>query len=996
VRLHHLEAVAFGPFAERVEVDFDALSDAGLFLLTGATGAGKTSVLDAVCFALYGAVPGDRQGAKRLRSDHAAPGVAPSVTLELSVAGRRFRVARSPAWERPRRRGSGTTREQARVLLTERVDGDWVARATRLDEAGHLVSELLGLTLGQFCQVQMLPQGRFQAFLRADSDERHRLLQRLFRTSRFEDVEQWLRDRRRSLRRDDVRAHEVVAGVVGRVSEAAGRPLPDGWDHHDLGGAADELGAWGQELRAGARSATRQADDDVAAAVAAEVTAREALDDARALVQRQQRRRRAEARAAVLDDTRDAHAARVAALEAARRASAVLPLWDEAARACDDAARAGHEAARTLHAARDLLDRPECTVDELDAAADEAVTAAGRARAREPHVAELTTTSAALAEAGRRRDQVATQLAELEQRAAGLPDELTRARQVETDAARAGDRVAVARQQVDAVAARLEAARGVAALVERLDEADTLHRASVDAAQDLREHWLHVQERRLEGMAAEIAGSLAVGASCPVCGSADHPHPARSGADAPDAAAERAARRAVDDAESERHARALAVHDLRTRLDVARERSGHATVPDLQREHTTASAGLADLRRHADELPDATARREALEAELSGVADRRTALTAEAATLDTRRTQLQHRCDRLTTELDELLAGTGHDSVTALADHLDAVAAGCRSAREAAAVHARATAHATRSHQRAAAAAAEAGFGDEAATRAVALPSLLLDRLEREVRDHEAAVAGVAEALADPELAAAAAVEPPDVASLTEDHAARHDALTAARAAASVAERRAQRLQRLVADLHDALAAWAPVRADLDVADRMASLADGSSPDNRLRMRLSAYVLAARLGQVVDAANERLARMFDHRYALEHTGARGVGESRGGLSLRVRDDWTGESRDPATLSGGETFVVSLALALGLADVISHEAGGSELDTLFVDEGFGSLDAETLDQVLDTLDSLRDGGRVVGVVSHVAEMQTRIPTQLHVRKRRVGSTLSQER
>ena len=130
MRLHHLEVVAFGPFAGRVEVDFDALSDAGLFLLTGATGAGKTSVLDAVCFALYGAVPGDRQGAKRLRSDHAEPDVAPAVTLELSVSGRRFRIARSPAWERPRRRGTGTTRQQASVRLTERVDGTWTTRAT--------------------------------------------------------------------------------------------------------------------------------------------------------------------------------------------------------------------------------------------------------------------------------------------------------------------------------------------------------------------------------------------------------------------------------------------------------------------------------------------------------------------------------------------------------------------------------------------------------------------------------------------------------------------------------------------------------------------------------------------------------------------------------------------------------------------------------------------------------------------------------------------------
>jgi exonuclease SbcC len=142
----------------------------------------------------------------------------------------------------------------------------------------------------------------------------------------------------------------------------------------------------------------------------------------------------------------------------------------------------------------------------------------------------------------------------------------------------------------------------------------------------------------------------------------------------------------------------------------------------------------------------------------------------------------------------------------------------------------------------------------------------------------------------------------------------------------------------------------------------------------------------------VDAANLRLSTMSDRRYALEHTGRRGAGETRGGLSLLVRDDWTGETRDPATLSGGETFVVSLALALGLADTVAHEAGGADLDTLFVDEGFGALDADTLDDVLDTLDSLRDGGRVVGVVSHVPQMRERIPTHLDVHKGREGSRL----
>jgi exonuclease SbcC len=157
-------------------------------------------------------------------------------------------------------------------------------------------------------------------------------------------------------------------------------------------------------------------------------------------------------------------------------------------------------------------------------------------------------------------------------------------------------------------------------------------------------------------------------------------------------------------------------------------------------------------------------------------------------------------------------------------------------------------------------------------------------------------------------------------------------------------------------------------------------------------MRLSAYVLTWRLTQVVAAANQRLLRMSDQRYTLEHTGQRGAGETRGGLSLLVRDEWSGEARDPATLSGGETFVVSLALALGLADVVTAEAGGADLDTLFVDEGFGALDADTLDDVMGTLDGLRDGGRVVGVVSHVGELRTRIPTQLVVTKQRAGSTV----
>ena len=291
MRLHHLEIQAFGPFAGHVVVDLDRLSDAGLFLLSGPTGAGKTSVLDAVCFALYGDVPGDRGVAKRLRCDQAAPGVAPTVTLEATLAGRRFRIVRSPAWERPKKRGSGTTTQQASVTISERVDGAWTPLSSRLDETGHLVTHLVGMNLAQFTQVAMLPQGRFQAFLRAKSEERHQLLQRLFRTGRFEDVERWLRDRRVTLRRRSEACHQTVADLVSRVSEATDAGLPEAWDIRDLTGPAADgaLAAWAARLCAEAAATRDEADRAAAAAAAAEAAAHARLDAARGLLDRRAR-----------------------------------------------------------------------------------------------------------------------------------------------------------------------------------------------------------------------------------------------------------------------------------------------------------------------------------------------------------------------------------------------------------------------------------------------------------------------------------------------------------------------------------------------------------------------------------------------------------------------------------------------------------------------------------------------------------------------------------
>jgi exonuclease SbcC len=225
--------------------------------------------------------------------------------------------------------------------------------------------------------------------------------------------------------------------------------------------------------------------------------------------------------------------------------------------------------------------------------------------------------------------------------------------------------------------------------------------------------------------------------------------------------------------------------------------------------------------------------------------------------------------------------------------------------------------------------------------------------------------------------------------------AAAEEAAALAGRAFHLQEQRVTALASLVGRLAEALETWTPVREEFVRAESMSRLVRGMGGDNHLQMRLSAYVLATRLDQVLDAANERLSHMRDQRYLLQRTGRATRKGAQAGLGLEVVDQWTGDVRDPATLSGGETFVVSLSLALGLADVVTQEAGGTEIETLFVDEGFGTLDADTLDDVMDRLDGLRAGGRTVGVVSHVSELRTRIPAQLHVRKTPRGSTIHAE-
>ena len=574
-----------------------------------------------------------------------------------------------------------------------------------------------------------------------------------------------------------------------------------------------------------------------------------------------------------------------------------------------------------------------------------------------------------------------------------LPERIGRLQQALASSQQAAGAAVQTRAEVGALSARLSDLEHLLGLEAELAEATEERSACRDHVQDLTQTWLDIRETRIQGMAAEIAGALAVGDSCPVCGSCSHPHRASPAPGSPDARAERAAMRSVDDAKAHLHAHDDRVQRLRSQRDATAARAGDETEEVLRRRLAQCQEQLAEAEAAGLRAAELSAGLADLERRLQAARDASREAEVEAARIEVALEGCQDEIDALDAARATALAGTGHTSVRSLLESLETTGALARRYLDLQATAERA-ADQLRTHEEALHRVLhERGFGHPEAVRRAHRDSETCQRLEASIEEHGQEEYRLTALLADPEVRSASESPAPDVEALARARQEARRDLEGVRATSDRARLAADRLEALRAELDAALGQWQPLRDELQVASDLSSFAEGKSADNRLQMRLAAYVLGYRLSQVVLAANVRLRGMSGMRYSLEHTGQRGTRETRGGLSLLVRDDWSGETRDPATLSGGETFVVSLALALGLADVISEEAGGADLGTLFVDEGFGSLDADTLDDVLDTLDALRDGGRVVGVVSHVTEMRERIPTQLRVVKGRHGSQLA---
>ncbi len=980
MRLHHLDVQAFGPFAGHEKVDFDALAGSGIFLLNGPTGAGKTSILDAICFALYGKVPGargDRLG--DIRSHLADDDQLTRVVLEFSVRGRRLKVTREPSQTRPKKSGTGTTDHAATAVLQELSGGDWVALASKSGDVTTTATDLMGLNADQFQQVILLPQGEFAQFLRANSDDRQKLLQAVFDTSRFTSIETWLKDEAIRLGND---LKGLEDGITAAFNECAGALELEVPEANDVD-RRQWLDSHAERLDGLLADATLSADEARArvAAAAAEVAA------VRTVADRQKRHREAVERGEeVADELAElpAHKARLAAGRNALPVRTLLEQIDSYSSDLVEAADALHDAEQKLTAVRPDLEGADPT--RLESANEQLTRDLGKLNelATAERVAlpdaqqQVKASAAAVIAIDAEVDQLTGQITSINE---SLADDRAHvaAGTAAADLLPAATRLEAEREK------DLELAQDRAGLErELLSATDEL----TDAIKDRKradEHRNAVFARRVASISAELASKLQSDTACPVCGSHDHPSPAKPTDDyttqqdltaAEEAVAASAERTNMLTTRIEGYTERIgklttAIGDESLESVMARHDAAHTARLDLEAQRT---AGAAAQRR----IDAADARRQELTVQLDSCRMSRPGLVAAAAAATDVLARLRQSIDD---------GRDGHQSIAARIETLKAEVSAIGSVTAYRNRHDEITRHLTNAGTTAVDTARQSGFDNVEQARAAVLTNDALEALDGHVSSLEQTKTAIDTALGDPAVIEAMKLPPANVAvATTKDDEAREAERQANRLVDAIKQHTAT-LGRCRQTLNDAVDDGGPMRERYDMVRSLADLARGDKGgvSSGTRMRLSNYVLSARLAQVTTAASTRLRTMTDGRYTLLQTDDSGHGGRQGGLGIEVLDAFSGRTRSTQSLSGGESFAASLALALGLADVVAAEAGGISLDTLFIDEGFGTLDGESLNGVLDILDGLRSGGRTVGVVSHVADMKERIPTHVRVER-----------
>lgn len=1087
--LHNLEFEAFMAYPKRQEINFDTLNNGGVFLLNGPTGAGKTTILDAICYALYGETSSDRESAK-LHSTYAAhSGTKPRVLLDVTLHGKRLRIDRTPAYNKPITRGArkGQMREEsAKATLAELAPGAdpadekaWTPISSSVAEVNRTIAERTHLTKEQFLKVVLLPQGQFAQFLKSKPKERKELLKKMFPVEHYEQLFDALLEEAKKAQQEVAQDENTQRGYLerARAEMLALQALLDAVDT-DVEGTDTEGSAVEEFVEAGedpenltAESVTAETLDAwVAGGVerARETSTREKQEQQRLTDEADQNTRLLAERAQLQADWREyeqlcerrtrlteraeGHKAQREELAQARAAaplhaqyaqvhaeSQALAAREQEHSACasalDETGRALLAALRDEETSAEVIFPEETTfaaLPDFEPAEQETQLEAllDTLRALQKKDAQLTDEEAAAAallkqanaleqdraRAEKRLSDLTAQAEQLAQELAGYStadEERTLAAHLVTEAQQKHDVAQQMQQKLDAASAAVAAAQKQSKRTATAEQkAQEKWQASAQQALAATEEFKNLQVLRLAQASSLLARELKDGEPCAVCGSVEHPAPAQI------AEGEQLVERADLDAAKEREDKAhkqARTHELaKDRAAKAHQEASEALAAARTQYETLAAQGECDVEQTAAQLQQAQTRLaqaqsrvtardgvlvkvERVRAEQQKAQEALRTIESAAVEAQTRHRDAAARCEAAAAELAPARAAVG------FAQRVEAVE-GYRVAHQRLARAVLLLGQARERHALAAAQAerllAESSFERAELVHAAVRTPARIDALERAVAAYELEHARLLEGFGREAIVAVAArvaageQAPDDLQGVREQ-------VEQLRAAAHRLTLREGERESMLRSLHVLRGEYAAFRAKTaqryDRAQMLANLAAAARGDTlggyEHQVDLVSYVLGAEFERILHSASLHLDRMSEGRYGMVFSDHRAKGSrSGGGLNLEITDTWTGEPREASSLSGGESFLASLSLALGLAEVVQANNGGIELDTLFIDEGFGTLDAETLDMVMGTIESLRDSGRTIGLISHVEEMKNRIPAQIVVEKGQNGSSV----
>lgn len=1028
MRILRLTMDAVGPFPGHEVIDFEAFSDAGRFLLSGPTGAGKSTIIDAIVFALYGKVSGGRDSSdSRIRSRYASEQAKTEVELIFSTSSGNYKVRRQPAYERVKKNGKGVTKQNAKAWLFKLDEQlrEVSEPLTKTSDVGTEITRIVGLSREQFTQTVVLPQGKFAQFLRSTSKDRQDLLQELFGTAIFEDLQLDLVERARKVKKNQEALDATLRanlGVLASLLDEAPQldparclvyepvpevdcefdPLETAWDSR-----FKPLAPWLEHNQRCANlevSALREQEDKLRSEFASQ----------RDLAARQERYWALTKEHEQLVAQGPAQRQRLAQIQALQALSDLKPWHEQLKQAQAQQAVAQRQLSQALALEQlESDERAQAVLQPLDYRGAQALSVqlTAQVAALNPQV-EL---EAGLA--GRRRDlQTKTQahesasakLAQGRERENQLPTQIASKQELLEQLNEQAATLPTAKLAQEQAAQTLKLAKAHEQLVEDQQQALKLQQLVALELKQASQRHKHMLEQWLSQSALNLAQNLVAGEPCPVCGATEHPAPATQGGENISQEQLDQALEEVNEAQEELSQASERVTKLAAQLEAQPCQLSPAQAREQLQE---AKAALTAAQQASEQASSCKAQIAKLNAQLEAL---RADNQAAQARLAGDAKEIQLLGEKIDADAASLSC-EGFESVAAKVEYLSQLAAALEQLANAAQELDQCKKRAQQAADSFAVqwAQASANFADHSAKPAAPAPT---DPAEtgptqaEPTQDTSATNAqeGYAQACQDfagLDLAALKATSASYEKSLSINQAALAELggieltpppleqtqgqLEQAQAKTQACQTYASTWQAFAGQVNAQLAKLNELLARRSKASdkdgQLLALASAANGDNQARLTLSAWVLQAHFRQVLVFANERLGVIGAGRYELINVDSEeDTRQQKQGLGLAVVDHLSGTTRSPRTLSGGESFYVSLALALALADVVATQNGGIEMNTLFIDEGFGSLDEGTLAEVMDVLSALHSGGRVVGIVSHVSELKRAIPAAVEVR------------